>query len=164
MRPWSLAALIVVTLALVNGMAYRARHGARVHAAPAPAAVADGALAPDAGCALQPVPAVALAPSPAATPTPDTRSIDAGLLLVTTTPRGILVEVDGEGRDLTPVRLELSPGHHQVVLKEGARVLADESVEIRSGSAAVIVHALDAPPPPEPVEAPVAAVQPQQAE
>jgi len=137
MRPWSLAAVIVITLSLVNGVAYLARRRALARAAALPAS----------------------APSPGLPPRVDPHEAAPGLLLVTTTPRGLLGEVDGEARDLTPARVLLSPGHHQVVLKEGARVLTDETVEVHGGAAAVIAYTLEAPRTAEPEQVPVAAVQ-----
>jgi len=159
MRPWSLATVIVLTLSLVNAVAYQARRRAKAHAAASPEPVAGNTPAPDAGIPLQPPSPPAVATAPGLPPRADPREDDRGLLLVTSAPRGILVEVDGEARDLTPARLNLSPGHHQVVLREGARVLTDEAVEVHTGSAAVVVYTLDAPRPAEPGEVPVAAVQ-----
>jgi len=44
-----------------------------------------------------------------------------GLLLVTTTPRGLLVQVDDVPVDLTPTRASLRVGSHHVALFDGNR-------------------------------------------
>jgi hypothetical protein len=55
-----------------------------------------------------------------------------GLLLVTSTPPGLVVKVDGKTLDLTPARLTVSAGTHRVVLAQGDRQLLEETVEVES--------------------------------
>ncbi|NVJ01835.1 PEGA domain-containing protein, partial [Myxococcus sp. AM009] len=51
-----------------------------------------------------------------------------GLLLVTSTPPGLMVRVDGKPMDLTPARLPLRAGTYRVALAQGERTLAEETV------------------------------------
>jgi PEGA domain len=99
----------------------------------------------------------------AAAEAPSSRS---GLLLVTTTPRGILVQVDGTPVDLTPMRISLRTGSHRVVLVDGDRHLFEASVEVLEGQVTTVLRDVSAelgsaraeepaPPPPAPA-APVA--------
>ncbi|MBZ4416203.1 PEGA domain-containing protein [Myxococcus sp. RHSTA-1-4] len=53
-----------------------------------------------------------------------------GLLLVTSTPPGLTVLVDGKTVDLTPARIPLRAGTYRVALAQGERKLAEESVEL----------------------------------
>ncbi|RKH10596.1 PEGA domain-containing protein [Corallococcus sp. CA053C] len=53
-----------------------------------------------------------------------------GLLLVTSTPPGLVVMVDGKAVDLTPARVPVSAGSHRVVLAQGERRLFEETVEV----------------------------------
>ncbi|MCY1036021.1 PEGA domain-containing protein [Corallococcus sp. BB11-1] len=53
-----------------------------------------------------------------------------GLLLVTSTPPGLVVLVDGRAVDMTPARLPVSAGSHRVVLAQGDRHLYSETVEV----------------------------------
>ncbi|QDE71385.1 PEGA domain-containing protein [Myxococcus xanthus] len=53
-----------------------------------------------------------------------------GLLLVTSTPPGLMVRVDGKPMDLTPARLPLRAGTYRVALAQGERTLAEETVEL----------------------------------
>jgi hypothetical protein len=55
-----------------------------------------------------------------------------GLLLVTSTPSGLVVEVDGRSLDLTPTRLTLPVGAHRVALLSGSRRVAERSVSIEA--------------------------------
>lgn len=61
-----------------------------------------------------------------------------GVLLVTTTPPRLLVKIDGQGVELSPARLELTPGRHLVEIVQGGRVVLERSVELASGQSAVI--------------------------
>jgi hypothetical protein len=65
-----------------------------------------------------------------------------GLLLVTTTPRGLLVQVDGAPVDLTPMRTSLKPGAHRVALLDGDRRLYETSVEVSDGNATTVLKDL----------------------
>ena len=53
-----------------------------------------------------------------------------GLLLVTSTPPGLVVMVDGKAVDLTPARVPVSAGSHRVVLAQGERHLFEETVQV----------------------------------
>ncbi|MCC7383787.1 MAG: hypothetical protein IT384_18240 [Deltaproteobacteria bacterium] len=85
-------------------------------------------------------------PTPAARPTAEPEpepAIDSepklGLLLVTTTPPRLLIEVDGKSVDLSPARVELSPGSHRVVIfGEGRRRLFERSVQVEAGGVATV--------------------------
>ncbi|GEN07084.1 PEGA domain-containing protein [Myxococcus fulvus] len=78
-----------------------------------------------------------------------------GLLLVTSTPPGLVVQVDGKAVDMTPARLPLRPGTYRVALAQGERRLMEETVVLEEDG----VHSLNrdvseqlAPPtPPRPV-------------
>ncbi|RKH53727.1 PEGA domain-containing protein, partial [Corallococcus llansteffanensis] len=65
-------------------------------------------------------------------PTPDAapEAAHGGLLLVTSTPPGLVVMVDGKAVDLTPARVQVSAGSHRVVLAQGERRLFEETVEV----------------------------------
>jgi len=86
-----------------------------------------------------------------------------GLLLVTSTPPGMVVMVDGKPMELTPARLSVPPGIHQVTLALGARRLLEEMVEIGEDDVRTINHEMKAgpaaiaaaptPPPPAPTPA-----------
>ncbi len=76
------------------------------------------------------------------------------LLLVTSTPSGILVEVDGKRMDFTPARLKVSPGAHTVVLMQGDQRLYERRVEVQEeGMIAVDADLTERlrPPTPAPV-------------
>jgi len=73
-----------------------------------------------------------------------------GLLLVTSTPPGLVVQVDGKNVDMTPARLSLRVGTYRVALAQGDRKLTDESVEIAEDAVRSVNHDLTeqlAPPP-----------------
>lgn len=53
-----------------------------------------------------------------------------GLLLVTSTPPGLMVLVDGKTVDLTPARVPLRAGTYRVALAQGERRLAEETVKL----------------------------------
>lgn len=88
-----------------------------------------------------------------------------GLLLVTSTPPGLVVQVDGKAVDMTPARLPLRAGTYRVALMQGDRKLVEESVELDEDGVRSInrdVSDLLSPPPavasrtaaPTPVAAP----------
>lgn len=81
-----------------------------------------------------------------------------GLLLVTSQPQGLVVEINGRSADLTPARRELSAGVHRVALIRGTKEVHVRLVEVIAGEVTTVdvdlTEAL-APPPP-----PVAAAEP----
>ncbi|NNC15348.1 PEGA domain-containing protein [Corallococcus exiguus] len=86
-----------------------------------------------------------------------------GLLLVTSTPPGLVVMVDGRAVDMTPARLPVSAGAHRVVLAQGDRRLYEETVEVDADSVRSLNRDLSAeltPSTPKPAVAQVAAVAP----
>lgn len=88
----------------------------------------------------------------AAVPTEST-----GLLLVTSTPRGLLVHVDGVPSDLTPMRAAVAAGPHRVSLHDGDRKLFETRVEVTGNRPTTIIKDLSqelaAPPPVPPAAA-----------
>ncbi len=74
-----------------------------------------------------------------ARPPPAPREREAtGALLVTTTPPKLMVKVDGQARDFSPVRLELPPGKHTITIVDGGRTVHERTLDIAAGSVAVI--------------------------
>jgi PEGA domain len=72
-----------------------------------------------------------------------------GFVRVVSEPAGALVQVDGTARGVTPVRIPLPPGRHDVVVASGSRrttLIAD----VTGGRDAVhqVVWVPDAPTPP----------------
>lgn len=55
-----------------------------------------------------------------------------GLLLVTSTPPGLVVMVDGKAVDLTPARVSLRVGAHRVALAQGDRRLFEDTVDVEA--------------------------------
>jgi hypothetical protein len=70
------------------------------------------------------------APVPAAATATAEESARSALLLVTSTPPGLVVMVDGKTVDLTPARIPLRAGTYRVALAQGERKLAEETVEL----------------------------------
>ncbi|MBI3182957.1 MAG: PEGA domain-containing protein [Myxococcales bacterium] len=71
-----------------------------------------------------------------------------GLVLVTSTPQGLVVQLDGAEVDLTPARLPVDPGTHQVALLRGEKKLAERRVQVAPGGVIAVdadVSALIAP-------------------
>jgi hypothetical protein len=107
-----------------------------------------------------PIPAVETTPLP---PPPPPAS---GLLIVSTTPRGLLVHVDEAAIDLTPMRTKVKPGSHRVALFDGDRKVYEATVDVKDGGTATLVKDLpvemavemapprEAPPPPPAPPAP----------
>jgi hypothetical protein len=93
-------------------------------------------------------PAPAPEPPPAETHSPPAPT-STGLLLVTTTPRGLLVQVDGVTVDLTPMRSSVKTGPHRVVLLDGDRKVYETSVDIGEGTATTVLKDLTAEIAPE---------------
>jgi hypothetical protein len=67
-----------------------------------------------------------------------------GLLIVTTTPRGLLVQVDDSPVDLTPMRSRVSPGSHRVALLDGDRKVYESTFAVKEGATATVVKDLSA--------------------
>lgn len=95
-------------------------------AAPAPAKAA-------------PKPAPAPAKRVAATQREEPTETASGTVLVTSTPSGLLVEVDGRSMDLTPAKLRLDPGIHTVVLLRGSTKLHERRIDVNPNG----VHSID---------------------
>lgn len=93
-------------------------------------------------------------PAPAQPAAPPTT----GLLLVTTTPRGLLVQVDDVPVDLSPTRASLKLGSHHVAFFDGDRKVYETNVEVKAGSPTTLLRDLSAElaPPPVPAQTPFA--------
>ena len=59
-------------------------------------------------------------------------------VVVVTKPPGLLIEVDGKARDLSPARIAVTRGNHSVVVRQGGRRLARRSVEADGGDVAFL--------------------------
>lgn len=59
--------------------------------------------------------------------------VEDAVLLVTTVPEGLLIELDGRPTELSPARLSVKPGRHQVRLRRGPSVLFEETLSFSSG-------------------------------
>lgn len=123
--------------------------------APAPEPVkVEVAAAPrptPARSAPRPAPvAVAPKPAPEKVERAEPRPTDApapivtgtGMLLVSTTPRGLLVQVDGAPLDLTPMRVPVKVGTRRVALFDGDRRVFETSVEVFEGQVATVLKDL----------------------
>lgn len=101
--------------------------------------------------AKRPAPARAVARAePPSPPAP-------GLLLVTSTPSGVLIEVDGKRVDFTPARIRVEPGPHTVALVQGDQRLYERRVEVQEdGVSSVDVDVSEKlrAPEPAPIEPP----------
>jgi hypothetical protein len=105
-------------------------------------------------------------PAVESTPLPPPPAPASGLLIVSTTPRGLLVHVDDAAIDLTPMRTKVKPGSHRVALFDGDRKIYEATVDVKDGGTATLVKDLpvekavemspprEAPPPPPPPPAP----------
>jgi hypothetical protein len=101
-------------------------------------------------------------PAVESTPLPPPAPPASGLLIVSTTPRGLLVHVDEAAIDLTPMRMKVKPGSHRVALFDGDRKVYEATVDVKDGGTATLVKDLpvemavemapprEAPPPPPP--------------
>lgn len=67
-----------------------------------------------------------------------------GMLLVSTTPRGLLVQVDGSPLDLTPMRIPVKVGTRRIALYDGDRRVFETSVEVFEGQVATVLKDLSA--------------------
>jgi hypothetical protein len=90
---------------------------------------------------------------PASAPAPAPTS---GLLLVTTTPRGLLVQVDEVPVDLTPTRASLKIGPHHVALFDGDRKIYETNVDVKGGAPTTLLRDLSSEVAPPRVPAPAA--------
>jgi hypothetical protein len=112
-------------------------------------------------------PSAGPAGSPGEAPAPASPS---GLLIVTTTPRGLLVQVDDNPVDLTPMRTRVRPGTHRIALLDGDRKVYETTVDVREGATATLLKDLAGPEPaaeaprapvPSPPPTPVSAQRPE---
>ena len=71
-------------------------------------------------------------------------SAGSGLLIVTTIPRGLLVQVDDTAIDLTPMRTKVRPGSHRVSLLDGDRKVYETTMDVRDGAIATLQKDLSA--------------------
>lgn len=74
-----------------------------------------------------------------------------GLLLVTTTPRGLLVQVDDVPVDLSPTRASLKLGSHHVAFFDGDRKVYETNVDVKAGAPTTLLRDLTAELTPAPV-------------
>ncbi len=81
-------------------------------------------------------------PEPRPTEAPAPASSGTGMLLVSTTPRGLVVRVDGTATDLTPMRAPVKVGLHKVALYDGDRKLYEATVDVTEGQAATVLKDL----------------------
>lgn len=56
-----------------------------------------------------------------------------GVLLVTTNPTKLLIEIDGKARDLSPARIEVPPGAHSVRIIDGERAVYSKEIDLDAG-------------------------------
>jgi len=107
-------------------------------------------------------------PAVESTPLPPPPAPASGLLIVSTTPRGLLVHVDDAAIVLSPMRTKVKPGSHRVALFDGDRKVYEATIDVKDGGTATLVKDLpvemavemapprEAPPPPPPAPAPPA--------
>jgi len=82
-----------------------------------------------------------------------------GTLIVTTSPRGLLVQVDDSPLDLTPMRTRLKSGSHRVALLDGGRRVYETTLEIKDGATATLLKDFPSEASPEPARPSAAAVE-----
>ncbi|MFL5305175.1 MAG: PEGA domain-containing protein [Polyangia bacterium] len=87
--------------------------------------------------AREPSPAAEVSPQPA--PTPAT-----GTLIVTTTPRGLLVRLDDSPLDLTPMRAAVKSGSHQIALLDGDHKVYETTLVVREAEVSTLSKDLSA--------------------
>lgn len=123
--------------------------------APAPEPTPVPAEAPPSAAPRAPEPARAAARPPArpaprpapAAPPPSAPAREAmGVVLVTTNPPKLLVKVDGQARDFSPVRLELPAGRRTVTIVDGGKVVLERVVDVTAGGVAVVDETVSLPP------------------
>ncbi|MDP2270260.1 MAG: hypothetical protein Q8N23_30680 [Archangium sp.] len=88
------------------------------------------------------VAAVERAPEVRPTEAPAPIVTGSGMLLVSTTPRGLLVQIDGTPMDLTPMRAPVKVGSHRIALFDGDRKIYDTTVDITEGNVATVLKDL----------------------
>lgn len=81
-------------------------------------------------------------PEPKPTEAPAPIVTGNGMLLVSTTPRGLLVQVDGVPMDLTPMRAPAKVGSHRVALLDGDRKVYETTVEVTEGNVSTVLKDL----------------------
>lgn len=69
-----------------------------------------------------------------------------GLIIVTTTPRGLLVHVDEAAIDLTPMRTKVRPGSHRVALFDGNRKVYETTLDVKEGGTATLLKDIPTSP------------------
>lgn len=77
-----------------------------------------------------------------------------GVLLVTTRPDKLVVRLDGKPADLSPARIELPAGGHDVEIWRGKERLLRRRITVRSGQVALLDESFPEPAARDPVEAP----------
>ena len=87
--------------------------------------------------------------------------LSSGLLLVTTTPHGLLVQVDDVPLDLTPTKASLRIGSHHVEFFDGDRKIFETNVDVKAGAPTTLLRDFSADvahanPPPSPSTSPPA--------
>ncbi len=102
--------------------------------------------------APKPEPVIESAPVAPAPPAPP----PSGLIIVSTTPRGLLVHVDDAAVNLTPMRTRVKPGAHRVALFDGDRKVYEASLEVKEGGTSTLLKdlSLEHGPDSSPREAP----------
>ena len=88
------------------------------------------------------------------------KEVPAPLILVTTTPARLTIRVDGRLRDMTPARLEVEPGVHEVAIYEGKRALYRRRVRVGPGQVVSVNQDLTDRVRPEPEDRPPAPDKP----
>jgi PEGA domain len=104
-------------------------------------------------------------PSDEASPPPAPAT---GTLIVTSTPRGLLVRMDDSPLDLTPMRAAVKPGSHQITLLDGDRKVYETTLVVRESEVSTLSKDVSAEMPADthpgpaaaPASAPKVAVQP----
>jgi hypothetical protein len=127
--------------------AAKPRSGAAPAAPPAPAPEADkrgGARTNPQRTSSRPGPKGRLVAAASSLPAGSTsaaeeESGEEGLVLVTSSPPGLLVQIDGKSVDLTPAKVKVDSGSHLIALYRGSQRLHERRVEVNEGG----VHALD---------------------
>jgi len=83
-------------------------------------------------------------PTPEAPPPPQLApaqvAAPSGLLIVTTNPRGVLVQVDETAVDLTPMRTKVKPGPHRITLLDGDRKVYETTLDVKDGATATLAR------------------------
>ncbi len=87
-------------------------------------------------------------------PTEVQREERPALLLITTRPDKLAIEIDGELRDMSPARIEVDPGKHRIVFRQGKEKLETRTVTVEAGKATLIdIDVTEKLEPPEAVAA-----------